>query len=168
VNFPNVEELTFQSKSSTNIINTILQSFPHLTSLHFCPNRDNIEDYVHQEGLRHENLKKLDVGSRVSGINNDFVRLIRSCSKLEGFSAASELIKNLLKESISNITPSDIVTVKENGKKLETFLIENCAFDDDNSPTTLREEFSDQFNKVKLSTFRSKYKWKMEKSLKNP
>jgi hypothetical protein len=185
VNFPSVKELTLRSKSSINVTNTILQSFPNLASLHFFPNGVVVEDYIYQEGLRHENLKKLHI-TMWNGINNDFAKLIGCCVKLEEFSAISLPNKNSLKEiftlqpnlksfTLSNrnikkihITKADIAAVKENGKKLETFLIIDCSFYDKSSPKKLQEKFGDQFDTVRVERNQcsSTYTWEMYKTSK--
>jgi hypothetical protein len=208
VNFPSVKELTLQSKSSINVVNTILQSFPNLEILHFDPDRVANEAYIYQEDLKHQKLKKLCIGPWNGEINHDFAKLIGCCTKLEEFSAESALTKGTLKEiftlqpnlksfEISNyvyylesrdffknhVTQDDIAAVKENGKKLETFALDFCFFEDGISPENLQEKFNDQFDTievkfnsynsiylwgVKFDSYNSTYLWEMKKTSKHP
>jgi hypothetical protein len=184
VNFPNVKELKLESKSSINVINTTLQSFPNLEGLRFIPNESDEEAFIYHEDLNHQKLKKLHIGFWEGEINHDFAKLIGCCTKLEDFSAESALAKGTLKEiftrqpnlksfeifndysSISLVTQADIAAVKENGKKLESFKCNNCDLDDGISPEKLQEGFINRFDAVKVKGLT--FSWNMEKSSKQP
>jgi hypothetical protein len=192
VNFPNVKELSLKSFSSINAVNKILQIFPNLESLHFCPNEFDDEAYIYQEGLQHRKLKKLHIGLWKGRIKNDFAKLIGSCTKLDDFFAMSGLTKGSLKEIFTRqpnlksfktfswfsirkkgrifplISQADIAAVKENGKKLEKFECNRCVLDDGISPEKLQEEFKDRFDTVEVHFNSYWYSWEMEKTSKQP
>jgi hypothetical protein len=196
VNFPSVKELTLHSKSTINVINTILQNFPNLESLHFYPYEIAGEAYIYQEGLRPQNLKKLHIGSWDGNINHEFAKLFGSCTIMEEFSAMSAITKGSLTEMLtlqpnlksikifeyimfraklekfpkSHVTRTDIEAIKKNGKNLKTFQVKFCVFEDEISLEKLQEEFNDQFDTVemKFNSCNSSYMWKMEKTSKQP
>jgi hypothetical protein len=105
-----VKELTLHSKSSIDLINTILQSFSNLESLHFVQNRVANGAFVYQEGMQHQKLKKLQIGEWNGKINHKFAKLFGSCTKMEEFSAMSALNKGSLTE---------IFTLQPNLKSIE-------------------------------------------------
>lgn len=171
LNFPQLKVLSLISKSSIKAINTIIENCQNLKSLSFVLSKsDNqIDGYTFQDGLSHKKLTKLLIQvekSRVTNLDNNLLKLIECCEKLERLdlklSINEELLIEILKlrpnlislkvnsQAYPIITEKLIKTIKENGKSLELFQFFNCVVDDKISLEILRQEFKNQFQKVEV------------------